>query len=357
MSLIVFLGPSLPAAEARRLAPRATFWPPARQGDIWRALKMRPRAIALIDGVFEAQPSVWHHELLAALDAGVAVFGASSMGALRAAELRDHGMVGIGRIFERYARGAADDGDVALLHADAEHGFRPLTVPLVNAEHAVELARRAKVLSPAEARAVLRAARALHYQERTWPAILRNVSWRKAAQRARFERFLERRRPDLKAEDARACIKAAVAWWKRHARASPVPKLPVRTPSALVRRRRLASSSAHLEALARRSDAREWIDAGLRRALLAGWARSRGVRAEARALAQARAEWLRAIAPRTPDDLGLDEGQIAALMEDVVLERFVLDHAERWLPDGPNETEALASEAHLRGRLVRKQAG
>ena len=34
-------------------------------GDVWRALEDEPRAIALIDGVFEHVPSVWHHELVA----------------------------------------------------------------------------------------------------------------------------------------------------------------------------------------------------------------------------------------------------------------------------------------------------
>ena len=45
------------------------------------------------------------------------------MGALRAAELSAHGMVGVGRIFGWYRDGVVvDDSEVALLHADAEHG-------------------------------------------------------------------------------------------------------------------------------------------------------------------------------------------------------------------------------------------
>ncbi|MBK7506604.1 MAG: hypothetical protein IPI52_16620, partial [Bacteroidetes bacterium] len=67
--LVVFLGPSLPAAEARRLAPCRVL-PPARAGDLFAVLPERPLAIALVDGVFEAAPSVWHHELLAAQAAG-----------------------------------------------------------------------------------------------------------------------------------------------------------------------------------------------------------------------------------------------------------------------------------------------
>ncbi len=173
--LIVFLGPSLPEDEALALVPCRVL-PPARQGDVWRALSLRPKAIALVDGVFEAQPSVWHHELLAALDAGVAVFGGGSMGALRAAELVQHGMVGVGRIFEAYHRGElVDDSEVALLHADAEHGFRPLSVPLVNVRHAAREARAARVLAPREARALVDAAAALFYQDRTWPRVLAAV--------------------------------------------------------------------------------------------------------------------------------------------------------------------------------------
>lgn len=93
--VVVFLGPTLPVAEAKQLV-RATFLPPARQGDVFRVLSDRPGVIVLIDGVFEAVPSVWHHELRAALASGVHLVGASSMGALRAAELHGEGMLPVG---------------------------------------------------------------------------------------------------------------------------------------------------------------------------------------------------------------------------------------------------------------------
>ncbi len=59
------------------------------------------RTLLLIDGYFHQVPSVQHKEILYALHQGLAVFGCSSMGALRAAELADFGMVGIGRVFRR----------------------------------------------------------------------------------------------------------------------------------------------------------------------------------------------------------------------------------------------------------------
>ena len=106
--VVAFLGPSLPAREARRLGPCRVL-PPARAGDVLAVLPERPLAIALVDGVFETTPSVWQHELLLALDAGVAVFGGGSMGALRAAELAPLGVVGVGRIFRWYRDGKLMD--------------------------------------------------------------------------------------------------------------------------------------------------------------------------------------------------------------------------------------------------------
>jgi len=208
--LVVFLGPSLPAAEARALA-RCALLPPARQGDVWRALRRRPRAIALVDGRFEQVPSVWHRELLDALDAGVAVFGGASMGALRAAELAPFGMVGVGAIAARYRGGLLDDAEVALLHAGPEHGHLPLTVPLVNVRHAAAVARARGVLDARRARELVGAAARIFYQERTWEGLLAGLAWPEAV-RARWERFAAGGLPDLKAEDARATIRAADAW-------------------------------------------------------------------------------------------------------------------------------------------------
>src|SRR6185503_7571185 len=92
--VIVFLGPTLQLQEARPLLD-AVYWPPAKRGDIYRASKLEPRIILLIDGAFEAQASVLHNEILWALSKGITVCGAASIGALRAAELAPYGMVGL----------------------------------------------------------------------------------------------------------------------------------------------------------------------------------------------------------------------------------------------------------------------
>lgn len=95
--VVVFLGPSCDLAAAREILD-ADYRPPAKRGDITRAVEDGARVIGLIDGVFFQDCAVAHREVLAALRAGVRVVGASSMGALRAAELDSLGMEGVGEI-------------------------------------------------------------------------------------------------------------------------------------------------------------------------------------------------------------------------------------------------------------------
>jgi hypothetical protein len=371
--LVVFLGSSLPAAEAARLAPCRVL-PPARAGDVFAILPDRPLAIALIDGVFELTPSVWHHEILAALDSGVAVFGGASMGALRAAELAPFGMVGVGRIFGWYRDGVLiDDAEVALLHGDAEAGFRPLTVPLVSVRAAAEWAREGEILSPRHAKALIRAAEAIFYQQRTWPAVLAASTLPTAVQ-ARLDRLLPRA-PDPKAEDARATIHAAAAFARARRAGAPAPLRAARpVPPSHVRRRRLAVAPAILPsgarvpsrdvlaALARRPDASRLAADGLRRALLSATARSLGLRAAEEETRSAERTWLARHGVHARDRetflaaLGLDASAARALAEDLALEARLLDTAARAVPDGPSWEEGLALGARITGEWLKEAA-
>ena len=65
--------------------------------------------------------AVWHKEILLALEDGIAVFGASSMGRSAPRSSTPFGMVGIGAIFEAYRDGIyTDDDEVALLHGPGD---------------------------------------------------------------------------------------------------------------------------------------------------------------------------------------------------------------------------------------------
>src|SRR5215471_17937656 len=130
--VVVFLGPTLPRDEARALLD-ATYRPPVQQGDVAALVPQQPDAVVIVDGFFSWVPSVWHKEILWALEQGITVLGASSMGALRAAELHEFGMVGFGDVYADFAEGRLhDDDEVAVVHASEEHGFRPLSDAMVN---------------------------------------------------------------------------------------------------------------------------------------------------------------------------------------------------------------------------------
>jgi hypothetical protein len=364
--VVAFLGPSLAADAARRLGP-ILVRPPARAGDVLAVLPSRPLAIALVDGLFDTSPSVWHREILAALAAGVAVFGAASLGALRAAELWQYGMVGVGRIFGWYRDGAlVDDGEVALLHAGAEHGFRPLTLPMVQVRAATASARAARRLDGRAARALLRAAERLHSTERTWPAVLSGSGL--PARRRRELAGLLPQMPDVKAADAEACVVAALAFAAARRTGAPAPPSPpLPPPPAHLRTLRLARAVSSppgglelagvevLARLARRRDAGRLAADGLRRLLLARWARGLGLLPDAEGAGAAGRAWLArlGVSPRDRNAalsaLGLDEGAARELAQDLDLEARLLSLASRAVPDGPSWEEGLALGARLGG--------
>ena len=175
--IVVFLGPSLPVSEAKKIL-NAIYLPPAEQSDLISAvITYEPDVIALIDGVFYKSPSVWHKEILYALEQGVAVYGSSSMGALRAAETADFGMIGIGEIYRMYASGKLlDDDEVALIHSTQEEEYRPLSEPMVNVRSTFRRAQNEGIISEGWCQQLTAIAKSIYFPERTFPAIFRQAA-------------------------------------------------------------------------------------------------------------------------------------------------------------------------------------
>jgi hypothetical protein len=201
----VFLGPSLSWEEARKILPEATLLPPAQVGDVYAAVKRNARAIAIIDGFFEQVPAVWHKEVLYALSRGVHVFGASSMGALRAAELHPFGMVGVGRVFEAYRDGVCEDDDeVAVVHRNGDDGFESLSEALVNVRDGLSQALGRGLIGQATHDAVLHAMKGRYYAERSW-ALVPEIAKAAGLPRAEADAllaFVRTERPNRKRMDA-----------------------------------------------------------------------------------------------------------------------------------------------------------
>ncbi len=204
MKIYVFTGPTLPAEEAsNELA--AEYLPPVSEGDVYRVTLKKPVAIGIIDGYFENVPSVWHKEILYALSRGVHVFGASSMGALRAAELAPFGMEGVGAIYQAYLDGhLEDDDEVAVTHGPAELGFPLLSEAMVSIRRTLSDACAANVLTEASRQSLESAAKARHYRERTYGTMISDAAELGVSGEdlERFKSWLPSGRIDQKREDA-----------------------------------------------------------------------------------------------------------------------------------------------------------
>lgn len=191
---VLFAGPSLHSTNPDLTG--IVLRGPAMQGDIARAVLDGAGAIGLVDGYFEAVAAPWHKEILYALAEGVTVLGASSMGALRAAECAPFGMRPVGSIAGAYCSGALDDdAAVALAHGPAELGYPPVTEPLVDAEPTLAKLAELGLLTAAEQQQIWDGARDLYFKDRTDEAMFAGLDPAKLA-------AYRRHRVNRKAEDA-----------------------------------------------------------------------------------------------------------------------------------------------------------
>ncbi len=222
-SITVFAGPSLPP-ECRRNGQRFDWRPPAAAGDLLALLDRPPARLCLIDGFFDACPAPWHKELLLLMSAGTIVFGASSMGALRAAELDRFGMIGVGAIYRAYRDGLlTGDDEVALVHAPGRLGWAPLSVPMVEMRATLVAACRVRLISTATARRLRDLVHDIHFDSRDWPLMRTRCVDAGLIDAETFAR-LEAMHVPLKRADALACLVAAAT------AAAPCHSAPPVTP-------------------------------------------------------------------------------------------------------------------------------
>ncbi|KWV32762.1 TfuA-like protein [Micromonospora rifamycinica] len=212
MTDIVFIGPSLPADQVGQVLPDAQVLPPVAHGDLLRLDVGPGDRVLIVDGFFLHHPPVRHREILDLLARGVTVAGAASMGALRAAELWQFGMRGVGDVYQLYRDGVVTgDDEVAVVHGPAEDGHRILSEPLVNMRIAMRRAVAAGVLVDAEADRLLGLCRDLPFRRRSYRALECTAPPDAAAAVDRFLTWHRRDPWDAKGADARLLLAMAAA--------------------------------------------------------------------------------------------------------------------------------------------------
>ncbi len=164
----IFAGPSLNGSSLS--APRANIkiLPPVKRGDIDRLVcTRRPGAIAIVDGQFHQCLSVGHAEIRSALGAGWQVWGLSSMGAIRACEMKHMGVRGYGRVYEWFCRDENfRDDEVALTH-EAAPPYLALSEPLIHLRVWLRELVRTRLLTSKQEKRLLAKLMSMWFGERT----------------------------------------------------------------------------------------------------------------------------------------------------------------------------------------------
>ena len=197
--VIIYLGPSLPINLAEEILP-AHYLPPIRREDLIEIIRIKPKIIGIIDGVFFEKAAVGHREILQIIKQGIQVVGASSMGALRAAELEPFGMIGVGKIFRMYRDGVIESDDEVALMCDPVTNVA-YSEALVNVRITLESAYHMGIITADETDEILNAGKKIWYPERNWDRLLRDgIS--DESRRLKITEWIENNKIDQKREDA-----------------------------------------------------------------------------------------------------------------------------------------------------------
>ncbi len=201
-SSVIYLGPSLKLEDARNIL-NAEYLPPIKRGDVGELLRtQKPDAIGIVDGRFLQSFSISPKEILKAMDAGVKVYGSSSMGALRAVELAPYGMVGVGQIFRLFASEELDADDEVAMVYDSQT-LRPTSDPLVNMRIAFKAAADQGIISEETRALLVNEAKKIYFPERNYKYVLsRLINEIPEDETANLKQFLGTNPPDAKREDA-----------------------------------------------------------------------------------------------------------------------------------------------------------
>jgi hypothetical protein len=172
VKIIIYTGLSLPFDEAKEILDshddiEVIYKKPIKRGDLSLALKENPHIIAIIDGVFHQNSAVGHKEILNVMKNGIEVYGASSMGALRASELDSLGMVGVGYCYEQYASGNVDSDDEVAVMLDSE-SLEALSIPLISMRYVFDNAVTENIISESEKDELLNIAKKTFYPKRNY---------------------------------------------------------------------------------------------------------------------------------------------------------------------------------------------
>ncbi len=203
-NIIVFTGPSLQPTEAKEFL-EADYRPPVARDDVIKALRDNPDIIVIIDGVFHKAPAVSHKEIMEAIKKGVIVVGGASMGALRASELDDFGMVGVGRVYQDYRKGIIESDDDVAVVINPET-FEQLSEAFISMNYTFKAAMAKGIINKSDFETLIKTAKSIYYPKRNYNKVLKEADIEEKRKKL-LQKFLKDNTIDIKKEDAIAVLK------------------------------------------------------------------------------------------------------------------------------------------------------
>jgi TfuA protein len=140
---------------------------------------------------------------------GVRVFGSSSLGALRAVELKKFGMAGIGKIFELFSKGVIDSDDEVAVTFTGYAGYK--SDALIDIRYNLFLASKNNIIDNDTKRIILRVSKDTYFPYRTYGDIMDESKRLFPSQRKQiddFGEYLVKNKRSLKEKDAMELLKA-----------------------------------------------------------------------------------------------------------------------------------------------------
>ncbi|MDK2796107.1 MAG: TfuA protein [Archaeoglobaceae archaeon] len=171
MKAVIFTGPSLSHEEAKKIFAEAEYRAPIKRGDALKALKEGKKVLGIIDGFFHQDVAISPREILEVLREGMIVVGGSSMGALRAVELCEFGMIGVGEIFRMFRNGELDSDDEVAVIFNPET-FEAISEPLVNIRATISALVSKGLIRAELGKDLIRMAKKMHYSRRSYESLI-----------------------------------------------------------------------------------------------------------------------------------------------------------------------------------------
>ena len=177
IKIILYTGLSISFDEAKSILNsndniEVIYKRPIKRGDLKEALKEKPDIIGIIDGVFHQNSAVGHREILEVINNGIKVYGASSMGALRASELDVLGMIGVGYCYNEYTSGNVESDDDVAVMLDSDT-LKALSIPLISMDYVFKNAVNKNIITQKQKDDLIAIAKKTYYPKRNYAQTLK----------------------------------------------------------------------------------------------------------------------------------------------------------------------------------------